>query len=84
MGITGIVILVVLNAPTYLLLGWMFYGSWSGFVDAVWYFFTNSSEFKVEEQPAAMMNALKLCGYLFSIVVVVYAEYRLINYIAFP
>ena len=36
MDAASVVLLLVLNLPTYLLVGWVVFGTWSNFVDAPW------------------------------------------------
>jgi hypothetical protein len=83
MGIVGIVILVLVNVPTNIVLGWLFFGNWAGFVDAIGVCLTKDSEFDVEEEerPEIFLNGLRVLGFAVSVAVLIYAEYRLIVYL---
>jgi hypothetical protein len=72
----GFVVLGLVNLPSYLVLGWLFFGTWSNFVDTIKVSFW-SDEYPDEDAFDAMRASCKLLFFLVSAVALLFAEYQL-------
>ena len=60
--ITHWVVLIVANVPLYLVLGWLFFRSWSGFFEEIKYLLTDARSF--EDTPLKLFVFAALCSVL--------------------
>jgi hypothetical protein len=76
---TTIILLVMANAPIYFLFGWLVFGTWSKFVEALWYVFCAAGyQFDYgEESQRRLLALVKVLWFLISAAAVVGLEYAL-------
>jgi hypothetical protein len=82
MGTLGIVALVAASIPSYIVIGWVIFGSWSGFLEALWVsLFCGHEPWVTEGWEDAWWLTVKFFFFLLAVAAFTYAEYQLLAYL---